>query len=202
MSIEAASASLVTALSNVYQQGERTGIQPAKGVTNNKFEPEDSFTLSGTGEKALETLSLFGTEPGEPITLEDIRAWANRSLNEFNGRFRAMLSKNGIDMTKPITLDHERGTGRLIVKSDHPQAEEIEELLENNSELRNMYTGITSALSFAKHLEEHVKFSDAYEQNPQAAVAQYSYLFNTRWDVDISFQNGGYDVMYNRTSRY
>jgi hypothetical protein len=102
-------------------------------------------------------------------------------------------------MTKPITLGHERGTGKLIVTNDHPQAQEIEELLEDNFELSNMYTGITSALSFAKHLEEHLKFSDAYEQNTQAAVAQYSYLFDTNWDVDISFHDEGYDVTYNRT---
>jgi hypothetical protein len=200
MSIEAASASLVTLVGKVYQQAENTGVQQvAEAAKSNKFEPEDSFTLSNEGQKNLETLSLFGTEPGEPITLEDIKSWASRGLNEFNGRFRIMLSKNGIDMTKPITLGHERGTGKLIVTNDHPQAQEIEELLEDNFELSNMYTGITSALSFAKHLEEHLKFSDAYEQNPQAAVAQYSYLFDTNWDVDISFHDEGYDVTYNRT---
>ncbi|MGD2093836.1 MAG: hypothetical protein PVH77_02400 [Phycisphaerales bacterium] len=200
MSIEAVSASLVTSVGKVYQQTENTGVQQvAEAAKSSKFEPEDSFTLSNEGQKALETLSLFGTEPGEPITLEDIKSWASRGLNEFNGRFRTMLSKNGIDMTKPITLGHERGTGKLIVTNDHPQAQEIEELLEDNFELSNMYTGITNALSFAKHFEEHLEFADAYEQNPQAAVAQYSYLFNTHWDVDISFLDGGYDVTYNRT---
>jgi hypothetical protein len=46
-----------------------------------------------------------------------------------------------------------------------------------------------------------MEFSDAYAQNPQLAVAQYSYLFNMRWETEITFGDEGYNISYNHTMK-
>lgn len=195
MSIGAVNASQVTALNQAYRSlggaaAEQTGA-PA----------EDSVTLSSEGQKALQLSSLFGTEPGKPITLEEIKAFGDEKLASFNKQFKALLRENGIDTSQPITLGHEYGSGRVIVTNDHPQAEKIEALLAKNPDLCNTYTGATGALELARHGAEHNKFAQAYAENPQMAVAQYSYLFNTRWEATVSFSGAGYSVAYDRVAR-
>ena len=41
-------------------------------------------------------------------------------------------------------------------------------------------------------------FAHAYEQNPQAAVAQLRYLFNTHWNAEATFSQDGFDVACRR----
>lgn len=197
MSIDAVNSSMVATVSQVYQTAQ-TSVAAVVEANSKVADTEDTFTLSPEAEKALELPWLFGVEPGKPITLADMRAYAQDQLESFNKGFRTLMGENGINTSQPVTLGTESGSGRLIVTNDHPDAEEIEALLEENPDLRNMYTGGTGALALAKHCEEHSRFADAYAQNPQAAVAQYSYLFNSTWDTSVTFSGDSYEVAYNR----
>jgi len=201
MSIGAVDSSLMAAVNQVYGATAGQNVTPVEDTEKGRAVTEDTFTLSPEAERALELPWLFGVEPGKPITLEDMRTFAAEQLDAFGTRFRALLRGNDIDTSQPVTLGHESGTGRLIVTNDHPDAEKIEGLLAENPDLRNMYTGATSALTLARHGEEHAKFADAYAQNPQAAVAQYAYLFNSSWDANVTFSSDSYEVAYHRTAR-
>jgi hypothetical protein len=201
MSIGAVDTSSVAAIGQAYRLTACTGASQGESTGQTGTTAEDYFTLSSEGEKVLHLSSLFGTEPGKPITLDDIQAFAEKQLESFNQHFKALLRENGIDTSQPITLGHEYGTGRVIVTNDHPQADEIEALLKKDLDLCNTYIGGTNALELIRHGQEHSKFAQAYAENPQMAVTQFSYLFNSRWEAAVSFSDGGYGVAYQRVSR-
>lgn len=196
MSVSAVDRSLTAALNQIYgTSGPSSTSQVSVGETS---ETEDSATLS---PQAMQLSSLFGAQPGQAITLNDLMAFANKKLEEFQERFKQLLEANGIDASQPISLSQEPGTGRLKVTNDHPNAAKIEQLLAQDPELRNSYTAATSALEVAKHGQEHSRFAEAYEANPLAATAQFGYLFNSQYDARVTFSETGYDVSYVRTPR-
>jgi hypothetical protein len=196
MSVSAVDRSLTAALNQIYGA---TGTSIASQASDPKTSStQDSATLSPQG---LQLSSLFGTEPGEAITLNDLVTFANKKLKEFQEELKTLLKANGVDTSQPISLAHEAGSGRLTVTNNHPDAAKIEQLLAQNPELRNSYTAATSALTIAKHGQEHSRFAEAYESNPLAATAQFSYLFNSQWDARVTFSETGYDVSYARAPR-
>jgi hypothetical protein len=199
--IDTVNASLAAAVNQIYQTTPRAKTGALEETGSKAAETEDALTLSSEAWKALRLPALFGVEPGKPITLEDMQAFADEQLDAFGKGFRALLRGNDIDTSQPITLGHEPGTGKLIVTNDHPDADKIEALLEKNPELCNQYTAATSTLALIKQGEEHSKFAEAYGKNPQAAVAQYAYLFDTQWDASVTFTGDDTEVAYNRVPK-
>jgi len=196
MPISAVDRSLTAALNQIYGTTRASGV--SQEGTEEASSTEDSAVLS---PQVLQLSSLLGTEAGQAITLNDLQTFANEKLAEFQKRFTALLEANGIDTSQPITLGHESGSGRLVVTNDHPDADKIEQLLAKDFDLSNTYTAATSALAIARHGEEHSRLAQAYESNPLAAVAQFSYLFNSQWDAKATFQQDGFDVSYSQVPR-
>lgn len=188
------------ALNPVYQTTRTRTDAPAE-TGSPEAEREDTLTLSGEAQAVLQLPSLFGVEPGKAITLADMQAFADEQLDAFGKGFRALMRGNDIDMSQPITLGHEYGTGKVLVTNDHPDADRIESLLAKNPELCNQYTAATNTLALVRHGQEHAEFSQAYAENPQAAGAPYAYLFNTRWDVSVTFTEDDIEVAYSRVPR-
>ena len=202
MSVDAVNPSMAAAVNQVYQTTPQTQATDPEETGSEALNTTDVLALSPEGRKALELPWLFGTEPGSPISLSLMKSYAAEQLDTFDAEFQALLRDNGIDTSQPITLGHEPGTGRIIVTNDHPDADKIETLIEEHPKLHNIYMGATTALEFVKHGEEHEKFAEADEENPQMAVAQYAYLFNGQfnatWDPSVTFFGGDYQVAFNR----
>jgi len=190
MSISAVDRS-VAALNQIYGTSGTGGVSQTNVLGGSST--EDSVCLS---PKAMQLSSLFGTESGAAITLNELMKFANKKLDEFDKQFKELLEANGIDTSKPITLAHESGSGKLKVANNHPDAEKIEKLLAENPELCNAYTAATNALEVAKYGQDQSRFAEAYESNPLAATAQFSYLFNSQYDARVTFSETGYDVSY------
>ncbi|NLZ07829.1 MAG: hypothetical protein GXY19_21870 [Phycisphaerae bacterium] len=188
------------ALNQIYQT-TRTRTEAPAETGSPEAETEDALTLSGEAQAVLQLPSLFGVEPGRAITLADMQAFADEQLEAFGKGFRALMRGNDIDMSQPVRLGHEYGGGRLIVTNGHPDADKIEGLLAENPALCNQCTAATSTLALVKHGQEHAKFAQAYAESPQAAVAQYAYLFDTRWDVSVTFTEDDTEVAYSRVPR-
>ncbi len=160
-------------------------------ATDAEFIQSPSASLNLTG--------LFGKAPGELITIDEIKSFGMQQMESFQDQFTALLEANGIDTSIPITLTHEYGSGDIIVTNDHPDADQIEALLEDNHDLRNVYTSTTNALGLAKTAEEGRLFQEAYRQNPRAAVAQYNYLFGSSWDISTTFCDDEFQMDYQRS---
>jgi len=199
--IDTVNASLAAAVNQVYQTTPRAKTGAVEETGHKPAETKDALTLSSEAQKVLRLPALFGVEPGKAITLADMQGFADEQLDAFGKGFRALMRGNDIDMSQPITLGHEYGSGKLIVTNDHPDADKIEDLLAKNPELCNQYTAATSTLALVQHGQEHAKFAQAHAENPQAAVAQYAYLFNTRWDVSVTFTGEDNEIGYDRVPR-
>jgi len=207
MSVDAVNSSMATAVSQVYQTTPQTKATTPAETGSKTMNITDVLTLSPEGRKALEFPWLFGVKPFKPATLAFMESHAAHELDSFSEKFQALLRDNGIDTSQPITLGLESGTGRVIVTSDHPDAEKIATLLEEepklkNPKLHNIYRGAIKALEVIKHGEQHEKFDEAYAENPQAATAEYAYLFNGQfnatWNASVTFTGDDYEVQYNR----
>lgn len=196
MSISSVNGSLTSVLNTLYGTAGTSGSSQSSAEETSLS--EDSVTLS---PQALQLSALFGTEAGQSISMGNLATFATKKLDEFEKQFKSLMEANGVDTSQPITLGHEYGTGRVVVTNDHPDADKIEQLLAQNRDLCNTYTAATSTLSIVKQAQEHGRFAEAYEKNPLAAVAQFSYLFNnsSRWGAKVTFQEDGYEVSYNQT---
>jgi len=193
MSISPVDRSATAVLNQIF--GTSSPSDQSDPDANDTATPQDTVALSPQG---LRLSSLFDAEPGQPI---DLQAFADKKLTDFSRRFQALLTANGIDTSQPITLGHEAGSGRVIVTNDHPEADQIERLLAQNFDLCNTYTAGTSALEIARHGQEYSRFAQAYARDPQAAVAQFRYLFDTCWKATVTFSQDGFDVHYSRQPR-
>jgi hypothetical protein len=196
MSISAVDRSLTTALNQIYGASGTGGTSQASVLGTSST--EDSVSLS---PQAMQLSSLFGTQSGAAVTLNDLMKFADEKLKEFQKQFKELLEANGIDTSKPISLAQESGSGRLKVTNNHPDAAKIEKLLAENPDLCNGYTAATSALEVAKYGQDQSRFAEAYESNPLAATAQFSYLFNGQYDARVTFNETGYDVSYVQVPR-
>jgi len=194
MSISAVDRSLASALNQIYGAGGTNKFQASTDASS----AQDSATLS---PQAMQLSSLFGTGSDQAITLNELVSFANKKLEEFQKKLRELLEANGIDTSQPISLAEESRSGRLKVTNDHPDADKIEQLLAENPELANTYRAATSTLEIAKHGEAQSRFAEAYESNPLAATAQFSYLFNSQYDARVTFSETGYDVTYLQVPR-
>jgi len=194
MSISAVDRSLASALNQIYGGNGTSKTQASTGTSST----EDSTLLS---PEALQLSSLFGTDSGQAITLNDLVAFANKKLEEFQKKLKELLEANGIDSSQPVSLSEKSGSGDLKVTNDHPDADKIEQLLAENPEMVNTYKAATSTLEIAKHGEAQSRFAEAYDSNPLAATAQYSYLFNSQYDARVTFSETGYDVSYVQVPR-
>ena len=191
---------LAAAVKNAAPQTQAATIQKDDTQTGSNESEAASVEISDDGKTLLSTLDSFmGVKSGEAITIEDMKSFADQQLQAFEREFKALLRDNNIDTSVPVKLGHEYGSGKVIVQGSHPDADKIESLLSDRPDLCNTYSSATGALSLARNAEEYVKFGNAYEKNPRAAVAQYSYLFNMQWDAEVTFENEGYEVSYNHT---
>lgn len=202
MSVDAVNSSMAAALNQVYQTTPQTKAATPEETGSETVNITDVLTLSPEGRKALDLPWLFGDKPFKPVTLALTSAHATNQLDTFGEKFRAVMRDNDIDTSQPFTLGLEPGTGRVTVTNDHPDAEKIEALLEEHPKLHNMYRGATKDLEIVKHGEEHEKYAEAYAEDPQAAAAEYAYLFNGQfnatWSSSVTFSGDSHEVAYNR----
>ena len=129
------------------------------------------------GFPTLDELSQIQS-PGSSgvIRLEDLRAAYAEAFEKFQERLGGLLEEAGVDRSELARLRSD-ATGRIFVANDHPDKAAIEQLFEDNPELANQFRGLSGLFSLLEAADEHIEFAAAYEQNPDAAVAEFSHLF-------------------------
>lgn len=129
--------------------------------------------------------SLFKRRHGNRITLEDMKAEVAEARERFRAGFRKALENANIPSTQQIVLKSEPD-GRVTVASDHPDKARIEAVLRNDPKLVNEFHRMDATATLVARAEETIRFQKAYAIDPRAAVARYSYLFDSRSEEDFS----------------
>lgn len=136
-----------------------------------------------------------GLNNSDVIRLEDIVLAADEMQEEFQNRIMKMFLKYDVDTGTEIQL-HTGYDGSVIVTNDHPDKEKIEQIFADNSELSNLYRGISSNRSLIHAIEESADFRAMYAPNPEAAVARYSHLFEGKTQTTMRINNNVIDFLY------
>ncbi len=142
--------------------------------------------------------SLWGFEPKVPgqISLDELEFHGEKALQDFNKTLLNVLRSAGINTEEEILLGTECGTGKVIVENNHPDKEKIEKLLKENFELSNKYKHTTNMLHIAELGRRTEPFRQAYSVDPERAVVEYSYIFNSDLKPTVSLKSGAIDIMF------
>ncbi len=143
--------------------------------------------------------SLLGFEPKTPgrVTIEEIEAHGRQFLADFNNKLIGLLQEKGIDTNTPVELGNGRD-GSVVVKNNRTDKAAIEKIFKDQPELRNEFTKINNMLTLAAEAKEAAQFHEAYKINPEAAVAQYAYLFSSDLEGTAKISALGADILFSR----
>ncbi|BBD09449.1 hypothetical protein [Desulfovibrio ferrophilus] len=139
----------------------------------------DSVNLSDSAHLISSFFADLGVEytPGEGVSLDALEAGLNKSQDKLKSDIGALFIQYGISTTPPVELTSD-GEGKIRVKGDHPQKDQIEQLFANRPELANDFRKVSGLSSLVEAGKEYLEFAEAYAKDAYAAVAQYSHLFN------------------------
>jgi hypothetical protein len=161
---------------------------------------EESFTVSDAA-RLLGRLSTFLDGAGNDgvITMDELVAFRDKKLGEAQDILRDTLASLRINPRAKITLTRD-GSGNFSVDGNFGAKDEraLAEALTGNDAFQNAYAAADSTATILAAGEANAPFAEAYAQDPQEAVRQFSWLFRAEWNSSLSWQNGkaGFDVTH------
>ncbi len=186
---------------------------PANGRTDSQVDAAIKRDLK-------ETFGIEPHQPGEPLrplldsmwTFQDLDdngiisgseiktnlAAASEIFQKHLGRF---IRGENISTRPPVELNT-GSDGQVRVQDGHPDKEKIEKFINGNSELRNLYAGITSSRDLLAMAEESVRFQKRYAVDPKAAVAEFAHLFSGNYGYRTQLTIDGDNWSYLTTSSF
>lgn len=114
---------------------------------------------------------------------------ADKALAIFQKHLQRFMLSEDIKTDPAIELDI-GGDGKVGLRNDHPDREKIENFINQNSEIRNLYVGVVSAKNLVAIGKESAKFQQRYAVDPQAAVSEFAHLFSGRYQYNSSLKIG------------
>lgn len=189
--------------------GSSTDEAPA-GATSGADGSADVLELSAEGQAAadaaqestpLSSRSLFGLDlaDGESISITDLEAAQQKAQSSIRAKLHDLFASEGIDTTQEIQLQI-GADGQVYVMNDHPQREQIQQLFADDPTLRDDFCEFQCLTETVGAIREGIAFQRAYANDPEAAVAQYWYLFDsgTKASASLSIQGDEYQALYGR----
>lgn len=130
------------------QQSERRQSAPS-GDMSSLSRLTDSISLSSVDPKLRSVLEDISEQGGN--VLETLERNVDNLQDGFLNTLHEKMADAGITMQEKITLRLE-GNDDVIVKGDHPDKDAIENILAENSELKNAFTEIATQSGLARDL--------------------------------------------------
>jgi len=170
---------------NMYRSAKATDNAPMKtekGATA-KFSPE--------GMAASFRKSLGIDQSKETISIEDIFTSISKDRAAVEKYLHTTLNELGIDENALFELTSNY-TGRIVVRGDFQGKEALEDTLNNDRQFSNTFRRLSANSSLYEAWRRHEEFMNAYEVDPEAAVAQFISLFNdsSQYHFTLSYSNG------------
>jgi len=159
----------------------------------------DTVSISGEARTVSLLNGLWesmGVTPNSDgsISIESIRGGFENGTAYIEEKLNALYGELGIDAGSEMEIDVQDGHAK--VSGESPVAEELEAAINSDPELLNTMRQASANASLLAASEEAASFRTAYENNPEAAVGRYGYLFadNRGFDVVFTMKNGALDV--------
>lgn len=112
---------------------------------------------------------------------------ADKALAIFQKHLERFMLTENIQTDPVIELDI-AGDGKVALRNEHPDREKIENFINQNSEIHNLYVGVVSARNLVAIGKESAKFQQRYAVDPQAAVSEFAHLFSGRYQYNSSLK--------------
>ena len=116
--------------------------------------------------------SVFFTLPGM-----NLKETNEALMQQLHSGMKDFLNKHGFDSSQDVQLESGYD-GRLYVANAHPDAAEINQLLESEPKLQQLFSRISANESLLAAVQRHMEFTKAYERDPARAVEEFQDLFN------------------------
>lgn len=142
---------------------------------------------AATAEKDAETPSLGLLSTELPLLTPDELAQKTENVQS---RITALFMERGIPTNPPVELYTDK-EGAVRVKGDSPYKDEIEAALADDETLCNDFQMVSAQTEIQEAAERHAAFAEAYERDPEAAVARFAYLFDDIPDEPFTMTIGG-----------
>jgi hypothetical protein len=110
-------------------------------------------------------------------SIETLRIEHQRTLPEFEDRFRRLLQERGIDLGAGVALQTDVN-GEVRVAGDHPQREAIERLFRDDAELRNLFVRLDRQASLLRAADRSAMLARLQAEAPGDAAAQIQQLLD------------------------
>lgn len=196
-----------TDLLNVAVESLKAGAARRSGDSVKSLfeESGDVLELSAEGQAAADAASslslgsLFGAADDGSLSITDMETAQQQIQAQVESKLNRLFAEHDIDTTQEIRLQV-GADGRVIVANDHPQRDQIEQLFADDPELRNDFVQAQSMAEFLGAAQEAIAFQQAYARDPEAAVAQFSYLFDATQKASTSLviRGDSYQMFYER----
>ncbi len=154
----------------------------------------DKVEISNQGKKMNKFTSSFMNGAGADgvITGAEMRAFRDEKLREATGHLNDILRNLNIDADSEFFVDYKPEGNRLEVEGNLKDStkNKLEKTINDNNDFYTAYKAASATAQVIAAGEAHVEFAETYKQNPKAAVAEYSWLFEADWDFKANFSKG------------
>ncbi len=145
--------------------------------------PENSSQTS----QALDT--FLATNGQLNAQSDDIRDELKRLLSQFEDILRRSAHEAGIKLPESYQLQF-NPDGTLQSNPDDPFAQQVNALLKNSQEASSLLANIAAQSTALKAAADQTRFAQAYNENPEAAVGEFSQEQAKRASLNVTFVGG------------
>ena len=172
-----------------------TSVKTASADTTTRNTNGDSVSISSGALMAnLLTDFMDGAGKDGVIILDEIRAFRDKEIALTQNILRDTLKDLNLKSVGRLQIDMDPRTNEVLVTGGtEEQNNAIATALQQNDSFRNAWNAASGSSTFLAAAEASIPFQNAYSSDPEAAVAQYNWLFNKDWDFNMYFEDGKVD---------
>ena len=145
----------------------------------------DTVTISEQG-KTASLLNSISNSCNSPLTIDSIAQCLKNDTEYVEQQLRSIYSKLGLSSDTEMKMSVGRD-GSIIVNGENSKADEIEDAINNDPELANTIRRMSANTSLLEAARRHQEFTNAYENDPDAALEEFAFLFEDGHEYHVSF---------------
>ena len=182
----------MTRFSNSVYFSQSTALNSSSETISSVNDKRVNDTVSISNEAMSASLrSKMNPLRNFPSTLEEISESLKDDTAYVEKALRNIYEKHRISEDTEFKISS-GGDGSIIVSGDNQKADEVAEAINNDPELSNTIRRMSANTSLLNAIKVHMEFSKAYEEDPEAAVREFAYLFETghSWNTSFTMSKG------------